>query len=399
MIIAPATRTLSVKEYYFSRKNREIARLNQERAAKGLDPVINLGIGSPDGSPSPEAVEALCCCAQKDGVHGYQSYTGIPELRQAMADWYQKWYGVALDPSSEIQPLAGSKEGILLLSLAFLNPGDKVLVPDPGYPTYTSATLMCEAELVKYNLTEEGGWYPDFAELEGMDLSGVKLMWVNYPNMPTGAPARREVFEKLVAFARKHRILLVNDNPYSFVLNEQLSILSVPGARECCLELNSLSKAHNMSGWRIGMVGGSQELVSEVLKVKSQMDSGMFRPLQLAAVEALSQGPEWFAALNAGYRLRRVAAGRIFDLLGVRYNAESQGLFLWGKVPEDSPLVKGRTEETLGERLSEAVLHGAGVFITPGFIFGHNGSGYVRISLCAPVETLEKAYDRIRNVL
>jgi aspartate/methionine/tyrosine aminotransferase len=203
-----------------------------------------------------------------------------------------------------------------------------------------------------------------------------------------------------VDFGLRNKILIVNDNPYSFILNDKpLSILSVPGARECCLELNSLSKAHNMSGWRIGMVGGSQELVSEVLKVKSQMDSGMFRPLQLAAVEALSQGPEWFAALNAGYRLRRVAAGRIFDLLGVRYNAESQGLFLWGKVPEDSPLVKGRTEETLGERLSEAVLHGAGVFITPGFIFGRNGSGYVRISLCAPVETLEKAYDRIRNVL
>ena len=230
MIIDPANRTLSVKEYYFSRKNREIAALNQKRAAQGLDPVINLGIGSPDGSPSPEAVEALCSCARKDGMHGYQSYTGIPELRQAMADWYARWYGVQLNPASEIQPLTGSKEGILLLSLAFLNPGDKVLVPDPGYPTYTSATLMCEAELVKYNLVEANGWYPDFEELEGMDLTGVKLMWTNYPNMPTGAPAKREVFEKLVAFARKHRILLVNDNPYSFVLNTQQSILSVPAA-------------------------------------------------------------------------------------------------------------------------------------------------------------------------
>ena len=384
MIIAPASRTLSVKEYYFSRKNREIARLNQERAAKGLDPVINLGIGSPDGSPSPEAVEALCSCARKDGVHGYQSYTGIPELRQAMADWYQKWYGVALDPSSEIQPLAGSKEGILLLSLAFLNPGDKVLVPDPGYPTYTSATLMCEAELVKYNLTEEGGWYPDFEELEGMDLSGVKLMWVNYPNMPTGAPARREVFEKLVAFARKHRILLVNDNPYSFVLNEQLSILSVPGARECCLEMNSLSKSHNMAGWRVGMMVGSADVLQELLKVKTQMDSGMFRGIQEAAVEALNAPEAWYTALNAEYRRRQAVARRIMDALGCVYDSDAGGLYVWARVPSG-----------LAADWSDRILYEAGVFLTPGFIFGRGGENHLRISLCADVPTLERAYGKI----
>lgn len=403
MIIAPASRTLSVKEYYFSRKNREIARLNQERAAKGLDPVINLGIGSPDGSPSPEAVEALCSCARKDGVHGYQSYIGIPELRQAMADWYQKWYGVALDPSSEIQPLAGSKEGILLLSLAFLNPGDKVLVPDPGYPTYTSATLMCEAELVKYNLTEEGGWYPDFAELEGMDLSGVKLMWVNYPNMPTGAPARREVFEKLVAFARKHRILLVNDNPYSFVLNEQLSILSVPGARECCLEMNSLSKSHNMAGWRVGMIVGQADVIRELLKVKTQMDSGMFRGIQEAAVKALQVGSEWYDALNAEYRRRQGVARRIMDTLGCTYDPAAGGLYVWGRIPEmpgqlGQAGTPGPDQLSPAQLLSDRILYEAGVFLTPGFIFGKNGSNYLRISLCANVPTLERALEKVRKM-
>ena len=403
MIIAPASRTLSVKEYYFSRKNREIARLNQQRAAKGLDPVISLGIGSPDGSPSPEAVEALCSCARKDGMHGYQSYTGIPELRQAMVDWYQKWYGVALDPASEIQPLAGSKEGILLLSLAFLNPGDKVLVPDPGYPTYTSATRMCEAELVKYNLTEEGGWYPDFAELERMDLSGVKLMWVNYPNMPTGAPARREVFETLVAFARKHRILLVNDNPYSFVLNEQLSILSVPGARECCLEMNSLSKSHNMAGWRVGMIVGQADVIKELLKVKTQTDSGMFRGIQEAAVKALQAGPEWYDALNAEYRRRQGVARRIMDTLGCTYDPTAGGLYVWGRIPEmpgqlGQAGTPGPDQLSPAQVLSDRILYEAGVFLTPGFIFGKNGSNYLRISLCANVPTLERALEKVRKM-
>ena len=384
MIIQPANRTLSVKEYYFSIKNKEIARLNAQRAAQGLDPVINLGIGSPDGAPSEAAVDALCGCARKPGSHGYQSYIGIPELRQAIADWYARWYGVQLDPSCEIQPLMGSKEGILLLSLAFLNPGDKVLVPNPGYPTYTSATRMCEAELVSYNLVEADGWYPDFAQLEAMDLKGVKLMWVNYPNMPTGAPARRDVFEKLVAFARSKGILLVNDNPYSFILNEPQSILAIPGAKECCLEMNSLSKSHNMAGWRVGMMLGSADILQELLKVKTQMDSGMFRGIQEAAVEALKAGPEWYEALNAEYRRRREVACRIMDTLGCTYDAKAGGLYVWGRVPSG-----------VAEEWSNRILYEAGVFLTPGFIFGSNGANHLRISLCANVETLNKALKKI----
>ena len=384
MIIEPANRTLSVKEYYFSIKNKEIAGLNARRAAQGLDPVINLGIGSPDGVPAPEVIDALCDCARKPGTHGYQSYIGIPELREAMARWYKDWYGVTLDPASEIQPLMGSKEGILLLSLAFLNPGDKVLVPNPGYPTYTSATLMCEAELVKYDLVEADGWYPDFDALEKMDLKGVKLMWVNYPNMPTGAPARRDVFEKLVDFARKHGILLVNDNPYGFILNEPQSILSVPGAREVCLEMNSLSKSHNMAGWRVGMMLGAADVIKELLKVKSQMDSGMFRGIQEAAVRALQADASWYESLNAEYRRRQAVARRIMDTLGCVYDPAAGGLYVWGRVPSGT-----------ASELSDRILYEAGVFITPGFIFGSNGEHHVRISLCADVPTLEKAMDRI----
>lgn len=384
MIIEPARRTLSVKEYYFSLKNKEIAGLNASRPAD--DPIINLGIGSPDGSPAEEAVEALCACARRRGVHGYQSYTGIPALREAMADWYARWYGVQLDPASEIQPLMGSKEGILLLSLAFLNPGDRVLVPNPGYPTYTSATRMCEAEPVFYDLVEADGWYPSFEQLESLDLTGVKLMWVNYPNMPTGAPARRDVFEKLVDFARRHRILLVNDNPYSFVLNEPLSILSIPGAREVCLEMNSLSKSHNMAGWRVGMLVGAADVIKELLKVKSQMDSGMFRGIQEAAVAALSAGPEWYEALNAEYRRRRDVACRIMDALGCTYDPSAGGLYVWGRCP-------GPAAEW-----SDRILYGAGVFLTPGFVFGSNGANYLRISLCADVPTLEKALQKIKQL-
>lgn len=384
MIIQPANRTLSVKEYYFSIKNKEIARLNAQRAAQGLDPVINLGIGSPDGAPPEAAVEALCACARKSGSHGYQSYIGIPELRQAIADWYARWYGVQLDPSCEIQPLMGSKEGILLLSLAFLNPGDKVLVPNPGYPTYTSATRMCEADLVSYNLVEADGWYPDFAQLEAMDLKGVKLMWVNYPNMPTGAPARRDVLEKLVTFARGKGILLVNDNPYGFILNEPRSILAIPGAKECCLEMNSLSKSHNMAGWRVGMMLGSADILQELLKVKSQMDSGMFRGIQEAAVEALNAGPEWYEALNAEYRRRREVACRIMDTLGCTYDKNAGGLYVWGRVPSG-----------VAEEWSNRILYEAGVFLTPGFIFGSNGAHHLRISLCSNVETLNKALKKI----
>ena len=387
MIIQPAKRTGSVKEYYFSVKNKEIARMNADGRT---EPVINLGIGSPNGRPPQAAIDALCSTAVRDGVHAYQPYVGIPELRKAFADWYARWYGVALDPSTEIQPLTGSKEGILIISLAFLNPGDKVLVPDPGYPTYSSAARLCEAEIVSYDLVESLGWQPDFEALKAMDLSGVKMMWTNYPNMPTGAPADPELYRRLVDFGRRHGILVCNDNPYSFILaREHHSILAVPGAKDCCLELNSLSKAHNMAGWRIGMVAAAADVIAEILKVKSQLDSGMFRPLQIAAVEALGQGPEWFEALNEEYTRRRVAAGRIFDALGVSYNPDSQGLFLWGRVPSGVSAVE----------LSDKLLHEAGVFITPGFIFGKNGENYLRISLCATVEVFGRALEKIKAVI
>ncbi len=388
MIVKPAKRTESVQEYYFSRKLKEIASMNAERTAKGEEPIINLGIGSPDGMPPLPAIEALCEGAEQQGNHAYQSYVGLPELRKAFAEWYRRWYKVELDPAREIQPLVGSKEAILLISLAFLDKGDKVLVPDPGYPTYSSASKLVEAEIIAYDLKEENGWWPDFEALEKMDLEGVKIMWTNYPNMPTGAAASEELYAKLVDFGRRHGILICNDNPYSFILNgNPLSILSQPGAKECCLELNSLSKAHNMAGWRIGMVAAEAEVIAEILKVKSQMDSGMFKPLQLAAVKALEQGPEWFRQLNDEYRRRRVLAGKIFDLLGAEYDRNSSGMFLWGKV------------EGPGVEVSDKILYEAGVFITPGFIFGKNGENYIRISLCAKPETLKKAFERISKCL
>ena len=397
MIIQPAKRTVSVQEYYFSRKLKEIAQMNAERAQKGEAPIINLGIGSPDGMPPAEAIEALCESARQPGNHAYQSYVGLPELRQAFADWYSRWYGVDLDPAKEIQPLVGSKEGILLISLAFLNAGDKVLVPDPGYPTYSSASKLVEAEIVTYDLKEDNGWQPDFEALEQMDLSGVKIMWTNYPNMPTGAPATEDLYAKLVDFGRRHGILICNDNPYSFVLNDNpLSILAQPGAKECCLELNSLSKAHNMAGWRVGMVAADAEVIAQILKVKSQMDSGMYKPLQLAAVEALRQGPEWFEQLNAEYARRRVLAGEIFDMLGAEYDRNSAGMFLWGKVAECDFDRSERVGKSPGEIISDRVLYEAGVFITPGFIFGKNGEQYIRISLCAKPHVLQQALSNIK---
>ena len=390
MIIEPARRTLSVKEYYFSIKNREIAALNAKRAAEGLDSVINLGIGSPDGTPPVETLQTLALEAVKDGVHGYQSYTGIPELRKAFASWYSRFYGVSLDASCEIQPLTGSKEGILLISLAFLNKGDKVLVPDPGYPTYTSASLMVEAEVLKYDLKEENGWYPDFDALEKMDLDGVKLMWTNYPGMPTGAKATPELYERIAEFGKRHGILVVNDNPYSFIrTSEHLSLIAVPGAKECCLEMNSLSKAHNMAGWRLGMVAGQADYIKEILKVKSQMDSGIFRPLQLAAAKALEAGDDWFTALNEEYYRRADVAYRIMDAIGATYDRNAAGLFVWGRLPEGLK----------GADVSDRLLYEAGVFITPGFIFGKNGENYIRISLCAPVEKLEAALREIQNIV
>ena len=388
-MIRPAKRTESVQEYYFSRKLKEIAQMNASRAEAGEDLVINLGIGSPDGMPPMDAVEALCGSAVEAGNHAYQSYVGLPELRKAFADWYARWYGVTLDPAKQIQPLVGSKEAILLISLTYLDKGDKVLVPDPGYPTYSSASKLVEAEIIPYDLKEENEWWPDFDALEEMDLSGVKIMWTNYPNMPTGAPASEELYARLVKFGKDHDILICNDNPYSFILNDRpLSILAQPGAMDCCLELNSLSKAHNMAGWRIGMVAAQAEVISQILKVKSQMDSGMFKPLQLAAVQALKQGPEWFRELNEEYRRRRVLAGEIFDLIGAAYQKDSTGMFLWGKVSEGT-----------GEQVSDRILYEAGVFITPGFIFGKNGSQYIRISLCAKPEILKAAAERISAVL
>ena len=397
MIIKPARRTESVQEYYFSRKLKEIAQMNAARKAAGEVPVINLGIGSPDGMPPMDAVEALCEGAVQAGNHAYQSYVGLPELRMAFAHWYRRWYGVELDASSEIQPLVGSKEGILLISLAFLDKGDKVLVPDPGYPTYSSASRLAEAEILAYDLKEDNGWKPDFEALEKMDLSGVKIMWTNYPNMPTGASATEELYAELVAFGRRHGILICNDNPYSFILNDNpMSILSQPGAKDCCLELNSLSKAHNMAGWRIGMVAADAEVISQILKVKSQMDSGMFKPLQLAAVKALEQGSDWFAELNDEYRRRRVLAGEIFDMLGVTYDHSSAGMFLWGRVPQN---VQDDNGISAGQVLSDRILYEAGVFITPGFIFGKRGENYIRISLCAKPDTLREAAERIRRIL
>ena len=402
MIIPPARRTESVREYYFSRKLKEIAALNRERQAAGQPAIINLGIGAPDGVPPAPAIETLVETARKSDVHAYQSYVGLDQLREAFAGWYRRYYDVELDPSCEIQPLVGSKEGILLISLAFLNAGDGVLVPDPGYPTYTSASRLVEARILTYDLLEKNGWQPDFEALERMDLSGVKILWVNYPHMPTGASATPELYRKIVDFALRHRLLVVNDNPYSFILNDRpLSILATPGAKECCLELNSLSKAHNMSGWRIGMVAGQRDLVAQVLKVKSQMDSGMFKPLQLAAVEALSQGPDWFRDLNAEYARRRRLAGEIFDAIGSRYDAASTGLFLWGRIDAGNPFaaLTPDTGASLGERVSDTILYRSGVFITPGFIFGENGKDYVRISLCAKPEVLVHAKCLIESIL
>lgn len=386
MIIQPAKRTNSVSEYYFSKKLQEIDLMNRQ----GMK-VINLGIGAPDRMPPVQAVAALVREAQNPDNHAYQSYKGLKELRDGFAAWYKKYYQVDLNPDQEIQPLVGSKEGILLLSLAFLNAGDKVLVPNPGYPTYSSATLLTEGEIISYDLKEDNGWMPDFEQLEKMDLSGVKMMWTNYPNMPTGGRASMELYRKLVEFGLKHGILICNDNPYSFILNdEHLSILAVPRAKECCVELNSLSKAHNMSGWRIGMIAGDAEVVANVLKVKSNMDSGMFKPLQLAAVEALKQGDDWNEQLNGEYRKRQKLAGEIFDLLHVKYDAQSGGMFLWGKIPAACKD---------GETLADDILQKAKVFITPGFIFGSNGDRYIRISLCAKQEVLKEAAERIRQAL
>lgn len=387
-MIKPADRLSLVQEYYFSRKLKEVAQLN----AQGKD-IISLAIGSPDMPPSQSTIDVLCREAQKSDVHGYQPTIGIPELRQAMAEFYQRWYGVTLDPASEIQPLIGSKEGILHVTMAFCNPGDKVLVPNPGYPTYTSLSKLLGQQIVNYDLREDNGWQPDFEQLEAMDLTGVKLMWTNYPNMPTGGRASRELYEKIVAFARKHDIVVVNDNPYSFILNrdEHLSILQVEGAKECCIEFNSMSKSHNMPGWRVGMLATNSQFVQWILKVKSNIDSGTFRPLQLAAAEAYHNSQEWHSEANIKtYAERRQIAEEIMTLLGCRFDPTQQGMFLWGRIPDDIADV---------EDLTERILHQARVFITPGFIFGSNGARYIRISLCAKPQKMSEALQRIKDLV
>lgn len=397
MIIPLADRLGSIKEYYFSTKNRELAALSAERVAQGLDPVVNLGIGAPDRVPPMDAINELCEVAKLPNVHKYQNYKGTPELRGAFAKWYKEWYGTDLDPETQIQPLMGSKEGILIACMTFLNAGDKVLIPNPGYPTYASSAALVQAEAVPYDLVADLGFYPDFDALEKMDLEGVKMMWINYPNMPTGAPASMELYEKVVDFGRRHNILICNDNPYSFVLNDKpLSIFNVPGAFDCCIEMNSLSKAQNMSGWRVGMVAGAPDVISAMLKVKSQMDSGMFRPMQMAAVKALEQGQDWYDQLNSEYRERQKVAVEIMQMIGAECRP-AQGLFVWGRLREDNPVIAGyRTEKTLGERMSDKLLYEKGVFITPGMIFGSNGRDYVRISLCADVPTLKKVIEKIK---
>lgn len=386
-MIQPANRLNTVSEYYFSQKLREIAEMNKE----GKN-VINLGIGNPDLPPSEETIESLCKEAHKPDIHGYQSYAGIPELRQSFADWYKRWYQVDINPANEIVPLIGSKEGILHITLAFVNPGDSVLVPNPGYPTYTSVSRLCGANIISYDLDENNNWYPDFEALEKTDLSNVKLMWVNYPNMPTGAKATLELFEKLVAFGKKHNIVIVHDNPYSLILNnEPLSIMQAEGAKDICIELNSMSKSHNMAGWRLGIALSNSQFIQWILKVLSNIESGIMRPVQIAAVAALNNCDEWHKTHNIEvYAKRRKLAEEIMETLGCTYDKSQAGMFLWAKIPDTY---------TGSEQLADKVLYEANVFLTPGFIFGSNGERYVRISLCSSEKMLQEATKRIKQIL
>lgn len=385
-MVKPADRLSLVQEYYFSRKLKEVAQMN----AEGKD-VISLAIGSPDMPPSEKTIEKLCEVAHEPSAHGYQPTIGIPELRKAMAQYYKRWFNVDLDAATEIQPLIGSKEGILHITLALCNPGDEVLIPNPGYPTYTSLSKLLGQKIVYYNLLEQNAWQPDWNQLEALDTSRVKLMWTNYPNMPTGGDAMAETYEHLVAFAKERNIVIVNDNPYSFIINSHpRSILQVPGAKECCIELNSMSKSHNMPGWRVGLCASNKEFISWILKVKSNIDSGTFRGLQLAAAAAYGNSDEWHHNANfTTYKRRREIAEEIMTTLGCSFDPNQVGMFLWGRIPD--------CYENC-EQLTEKVLHEARVFITPGFIFGSNGNRYVRISLCAKDENMRIALERIREV-
>ena len=384
MIVKPARRLGDVKEYYFSKKLREIA--NMRAAGKEI---LNLGIGSPDLPPARKVIHTLTESVNHNDVHAYQSYVGIPALREAFAEWYQVYFNTRLNPQNEILPLIGSKEGLMHIAMAFLEAGDEVLVPNPGYPTYRAVSNLAGAKIRNYALKEANGWLPDLEELEKQDLSNVKIMWVNYPNMPTGTPASRELLEQLVAFARRHRFLLVNDNPYAFILNDhQQSILSIPGARAVALELNSLSKAHNMAGWRVGMLAGRSDYIKTILRFKSNMDSGMFKPVQLAAIEALKSPRSWYESLNKVYAERRKTVFHLLDTLGCTYNKNQVGMFVWAKIPE---------AYSSGYELSDEVLYNAHVFITPGGVFGTEGDQYIRISLCSDGALYEEAIRRVEK--
>lgn len=384
MKIKLADRVGQVEEYYFSTKLRQIA---QMRAA-GLD-IINLGIGSPDLKPSQVVIDRLSQEVQQEDQHGYQSYSGIPELREALAHWYERKFRVTLNPENEILPLIGSKEGIMHLSMTYLQEGDQVLVPNPGYPTYRSSAQLAGAEVVNYDLNEKDGWFPAIKELEEMDLSRVKMMWVNYPHMPTGTMAIPELFDDLVKFARRNEILLCHDNPYAFILNKNpLSILSAEGAIEVAVELNSLSKTFNMAGWRVGFLVGNSDRIREVLRFKSNMDSGMFKPLQLAAVEALNQPDIWYDRVNDTYQSRRILAEEILGTLQCSFDRTQVGMFVWAHIPENYPD---------GISMADQILEGAHVFITPGNIFGNKGNQYIRISLCSKEDVMKTALERIKD--
>ena len=386
MIIPEANRLGKVQEYYFSIKNQQIAEMNKT----GI-PVINLGIGSPDMAPSDETVETLYEIAKRPDAHGYQSYRGDLELRKAIAEWYDKTFGVKADPNTEILPLVGSKEGIMHLIMAFVNEGDEVLIPNPGYPTYSAATLLAGGKVRYYSLKEELGWQIDFDELENQDLSNVKLMWVNFPNMPTGARATDETYQRLIQLAKKNKFLICNDNPYSLVLNtDYKSILSYEGAMEVAVEMNSLSKSHNMAGWRVGWVIGMPEYINAIVKYKSNMDSGIFLGIQRAAITALQNSDEWHTKRNDEYRKRRELAEAIATKLACTFDKNQVGLFLLCKIPDSI---------TSAEALSDKILHEARVFITPGFIFGSNTERYVRISLCTTQDKLKEAIERINKII
>ena len=373
-----------IGEYYFSQKLREIDELNKQ----GKN-IINLGIGSPDQPPHPDVIKTLQEESAKPNVHAYQSYKGSPVLRKAMSDWYKKWYNVDLDPDKEILPLIGSKEGIMHICMTYLNKGDEVLVPDPGYPTYRSAVMLAGGKCKEYKLREKNNYEPDFDKLSKKGLKKVKLMFVNYPQMPTGQLPSKELFEKLVAFGKENKLLIIHDNPYSFILNDNpMSLLSVEGAKDCVIELNSLSKSQNMAGWRVGMLCGAKERIEEVIRFKSNMDSGMFLPVQLAAAKALGLGKEWYDEVNKVYRERREKVFELLDLLKCKFSKEQAGLFVWAKISS-----KYKT----GFELSDDVLYNSNVFITPGGIFGDSGDKYVRVSLCATVEKFEEAIRRINN--